>query len=283
MIQVGDLVFMIALEDLESNYMDVDLPEEIISEAGTILGSFRRLDTTISTHTSAWDEPDSVNIPSSEGTPDATGSPANIGKPIRHTTEEAGEIISIHLLDRKPGLIQAPTLTFEEVPDEEVWKELQGQVFRVTDGIFRDEAYLLRDDSVIQLGEAIGGRGLSSLVVSDLNQDGQSELFFSYTTGVGPGIGPGVQTRVGMVEPEGDGLRVIEADMAYLGSAALRREGTKAVSLNIVEVNEANKVLRYLDNLGNLSIGSKGSGEVLIVNFNQNLPEEIKENILSPQ
>jgi hypothetical protein len=283
MVQVGDLVFMIALEDLESNYMDVDLPEEIISEAGTILGSFRRLDTTISTHTSAWDEPDSVNIPSSEGTPDATGSPANIGKPIRHTTEEAGEIIYIHLLDRKPGLIQAPTLTFEEVPDEEVWKELQGQVFRVTDGIFRDEAYLLRDDSVIQLGEAIGGRGLSSLVVSDLNQDGQSELFFSYTTGVGPGIGPGVQTRVGMVEPEGDGLRVIEADMAYLGSAALRREGSKAVSLNIVEVNEANKVLRYLDNLGNLSIGSKGSGEVLIVNFNQNLPEEIKENILSPQ
>ena len=162
-----------------------------------------------------------------------------------------------------------------------VWKELQGQVFRVTDGIFRDEAYLLRNGSVIQLGEAIGGRGLASLVVADLDQDGQCELLFSYTTGVGPGMGSGTQTRVGMVETQGDGLRVIEADMAYLGSAALRREASKAVSLNIVEVNEANKVLRYLDSLGNLSIGSKGSGESLIVNFDPDLPAEIKENILS--
>jgi hypothetical protein len=283
MVQVGDLVFMIALEDLETNYMDVDLPEEIISEAGRILESFREQNTSIRTQTSMLGEPGPVYILSSQATPEATGSPANIGKPIRRTTEEAGEIISTHLMERKPGLIQAPTLTFEEVPDEEAWKELQGQVFRVTDGILRDEAYLLRNDSVIQLGEAIGGRGLSSLVVTDLNQDGQSELLFSYTTGVGPGIGSGIQTRVGMVEPEGDGLRVIEADMAYLGTAALRSEGSNAVRLNIVEVNEANKILRYLDSLGKLSIGSKESRESLIVNFDPDLPPEIRKNILSLQ
>ncbi|MEJ2599059.1 MAG: hypothetical protein P8Z00_12045 [Anaerolineales bacterium] len=52
LVDTGDIVFMITLEDLENNYMDVDLSEEIISEAGMILESFQRLDTSISTQTS---------------------------------------------------------------------------------------------------------------------------------------------------------------------------------------------------------------------------------------
>lgn len=94
-------------------------------------------------------------------------------------------------------------------------------------------------------------------------------------------MGTGIQTRVGMVEPEGDVLRVIETDTVYLVSAALRRVGSNAVSLNIAEVNGANKVLRYMDSLGNLSIGRKESYESLIVNLNPDLPAEIKENIHS--
>jgi hypothetical protein len=280
-VSTGDIVFMIALEDLETNYMDVDLSEEIISEAGAILESFRRLDTTASTQTSALDKIGPVNIPSNKATPGVTGSSASTGKLVRRTTEEAGEMISAHLMEQNPGLMEAPPLTFEEIPDKRVWKELQGQVFRVSEGIFKNESFLLLHDSVIQLGEAIGGQGLTSLVVSDLNRDGQSELLFSYTTGLGPGIGPGIQTRVGMVEPEADGLRVSEADMAYLGTAALRLDGSRGISLNIIEANEANKVLRYLDNLGYLSIEINGSGESLIVNFDPDLPPEIKQNILS--
>ena len=128
-----------------------------------------------------------------------------------------------------------------------------------------------------------GGQGLTSLVVSDLDQDGQSELFFTYVAALGPGIGSGLQTRVGMVEPEADVLRVIEADMAYLGTAALRLEESNDISLSIVEVDEANKIPRYLDSLGYLSIESKESGETLIVNFYPDLPPEIKDNILTRQ
>ncbi len=43
--EIGNLVFMIALEDLETDYMDVDLPEEIINEANTILETFKRSET----------------------------------------------------------------------------------------------------------------------------------------------------------------------------------------------------------------------------------------------
>lgn len=227
------------------------------------------------------DELGPVNIPSNEVTIEVVASSTDIGQPVRRTPEEAGEMISAHLLEKKPGLMEGPPLTFEELPDERVWKELQGQVFRVTEGIFKNESFLLQHDSVIQLGEALGGQGLTSLIVSDLDQDGQSELFFSYTAGLGPGTGPGIQTRVGMVDPEVGVLRDIEADMAYLGIAALRFEETNGISLNIVEADDANKVLRYLDNLGYLSIESKVSDESLIINFNPDLPPEIKENILT--
>ena len=37
LVDCGDMVFMIALEDLETNYVDVDLSDEIISETGAIL------------------------------------------------------------------------------------------------------------------------------------------------------------------------------------------------------------------------------------------------------
>ena len=120
-------------------------------------------------------------------------------------------------------------------------------------------------------------------MVSDLDQDGQSELFFAYIAALTPGMGTGIQTRVGMVDPEADLLRVIEADMAYLGTAALRLEESNDISLNIVESDEANQVLRYLDNLGSLSIETKESAEALLVNFDPDLPPDIKENILTRQ
>ena len=411
-IEINDLVFVIALEDLETDYMNVNLSDEIITEAGKILESFRTLETMAGTEISAepsgleaylkvqspiqqgskepisvyfllenhtqqglyllkWytplegiggdifavrrdgqsvpylgpmvsravptpksyifvasdkgvtaevniaeaynfsqpgtytikfrsprishlaqseaemattlDELGPVNIPSSEVTLEIVASSADMGQPVQRTAEEAREIISTDLLEKKPGLIEAPPLTFEEVPDERVWKELQGQVFRVTEGIFKNDSFLLVHDKVIQLGEAIGGQGLTSLVVSDLDQDGQSELFFAYVAALTPGMGTGIQTRVGMVDPEADLLRVIEADMAYLGTAALRLEESNDISLNIVESDEANKVLRYLDSLGSLSIERKESAEALIVNFDPDLPPEIKENILTRQ
>lgn len=409
-IEIGDLVFMIALEDLETDYLEIDLPEAIVAEANAILGSFRGLAAATGGETSAepggleahlkvqspvqqgsgepivvdfllenhgreavyllkWytplegfggdifqvtrnselipyqgpqvsrtaptpeayayvapgqgvtaevnlaeaydfsqtgtytikfrsprishlarseaematslDELGLVKIPSNQVTLEVVASTTGMGKPVRRTPEEAGELISTHLLAQKPGLMEASPLTFEEVPDERIWEELQGQVFRVTEGIFKNEAFLLRHDSIIQLGEALGGQGLTSLVVSDLDQDGQPELLFSYIAGLGPGIGPGTQTRVGMVEPDSGALHVIEADMAYLGVAALRQEDQTTVSLSVVEAVEATKVLRFLDNLGYLSIENQGSSETLMVNFDPNLPPEIQHNILA--
>ena len=410
LVEVNDLVFMIALEDLETDYVDVDIPEEIIAEAGMILESFRSLDMSSSPQTSTvssglaaylkiqpsaqqgsgepinvyfllenhtqqgvyllkWytplegiggdifdvtrdgspiayqgpmvsraaptpesyiyvrpdkgvsavvdiaeaydisqpgtytikfrsprishiaqseadmatslDELGPVDISSNEVTLKVVTSSTGNLEPIRRTAEQAGEKIASYLLQKSQGLMQAPPLAFEEVPDESIWEKLQGQVFRVTDGMFKNETFLLLHDNVIQLGEAIGGQGLTSLIVSDLDQDGQFELFFSYTAGLGPEIGPGIQTRVGMVELKENELRVIEADVAYLGTAALKLEESGTISLNIVKVDEANATLLYHDTLGNLSIESRDSGESLVINFTPDLPPQIQARILS--
>ena len=46
MIKVDDLVLTSVLEDLETDYMTLDLPEMIVTEATLILGSFERIEAT---------------------------------------------------------------------------------------------------------------------------------------------------------------------------------------------------------------------------------------------
>jgi hypothetical protein len=46
LVEIDDLAFAIVLEDLETDYMTLDLPEEIIAEAKTILESFVRIKAT---------------------------------------------------------------------------------------------------------------------------------------------------------------------------------------------------------------------------------------------
>ncbi|MEJ2748694.1 MAG: hypothetical protein P8183_12435 [Anaerolineae bacterium] len=226
------------------------------------------------------DELGPVEILSNEITLEVVDSSMSTELPVHRTAGEAAEMISAYLLKQNLGLMKAPPLTFEEVPDEAVWQELQGQIFRATEGIIQGDSFLLRHDSTIQLGEALGGQGLTSLVVADLDQDGQSELFFSYIAGLGPRIGPGIQTRVGMVELGFETLRATEADMAYLGSAALKPEETTGVSLYVVEADETTKVLRYRDRLGYLSLENTETDVSLVFNVDPNLPSEIRQNVL---
>jgi hypothetical protein len=189
-------------------------------------------------------------------------------------------MISASLLEKKPGLMDAPPLTFLEVPAGNLWEELQAQVFTITGGIFQNDAFLLRNNRIIQLGAAAGGQGLTSLAVTDLDQDGQEELLFSYSTGLGPGFGSGLQTRVGMYAPSYDELHTIEADMAYLGIAGLKMEYPETVMLTVIESQESTRVLNYLDTLGELSIEANETGRVLVFRVDPNLSEDLLQKIL---
>jgi hypothetical protein len=60
----------------------------------------------------------------------------------------------------------------------ETIKKLSARVFQITEGLFEDETFIITYNSrVLQMGTAIGGQGVSSMALSDLDQDGQSELY----------------------------------------------------------------------------------------------------------
>jgi hypothetical protein len=146
-------------------------------------------------------------------------------------------------------------------------------VFVVTEGIFKNEAFLLRKDRVVQLGTELGGQGLISMVITDLDQDGQPELLFTYGAGLSPQMSAGTQTRVGMYAPYIDQERVIEANMAYMGIAAIRADDLAAASLYRLDGDQ--------ENLGKLSIEYSEIGTALVFQVNPDLPEEIKQSILT--
>jgi hypothetical protein len=225
------------------------------------------------------DELGPVNIPSDEVSVQITES--IIGKenysPV--TTEQARELISVFLSEQKPGLVQVPLILLEEKIVDSLWEDLQGQIFVLNQGIFENDAFLIRHGLVIPLGDAAGSKGLISAMVSDVDEDGTAELFFTYSTGLSPQLGAGMQSRVGMYSPVHDETGITEADLAYLGTAAVTGKDTAFVSLDAVEIDEGGET-HLIDALGQLFLEKKGTGVTLKFHINSDMPADLRRNIL---
>jgi hypothetical protein len=68
---------------------------------------------------------------------------------------------------------------------DDTWKRLGTQVFQVTGPVQNYETFAIRDKKVHQLGRGIGGQGVTSLCVADLNRDKRPELVYAYSWGSG--------------------------------------------------------------------------------------------------
>lgn len=193
----------------------------------------------------------------------------------RKTLEEAAALIRQFLLGQKPDLEAGFVLSLEELPRDWPWEALRAQVFRATAGIFEGESFLIRDARVVPLGAAIGGPGLTSLRVDDLDEDGAAELLFTY------GFGSGIhQSRIGMYAPAFDESRTFEAEVGYLGDLGLYKDDREGIKVRVVEADPANLRLRYLSTLGTLQIEFTDGQPALVLEVGDRLPEEIQENLV---
>jgi hypothetical protein len=200
-----------------------------------------------------------------------TGSSAPV---VRRTPAEAADIIWDYLQSQHPKLNPDIRLPLEELPMSELWKLLQVQLFRITGEPFPNESFLIEGDTVLQLGEATGGRGLTSLELSDLDQDGTPELLFTY------GFGSGLhQSRIGMYAPAYGPGRIYEAGTGYFGDLGLVREGNSTVRVRVVESDEATLTLRYLDVLGRLAIEVDGDRPELVLHLAEDLPDNVRKQV----
>ena len=71
LVEAGDLVFCLWLEDLDAEYLELDIPKKLQAEVKEILESFARIEATAR-------PPDATSTAGPTGTPTATSTPASI-------------------------------------------------------------------------------------------------------------------------------------------------------------------------------------------------------------
>jgi hypothetical protein len=267
----------VPLEPGESVSAEVDLATAYdFSESGEYTISFispriSHVARTESDMARSLDDLGPVKIPANQVSITITGAPDASG---RRTSMEAAAMIREHLRSQSPDLKPDLRLSPEELPMPEAWETMRAQVFRITEGAFADESFLIRGDTVLSLGTAFGGRGVTSLEIGDLDTDGSAELLFTYSFGSGIH-----QSRIGMVAPAHDENRVYEAAIAYLGDLGLFKEDRATVGVRVVESDDATLTLRYLDTLGYLAV-ERHTGQVeLVLQVAEDLPDDVRQNI----
>ena len=222
--------------------------------------------------TPSLDDLGPVQIAANTVTVEIDGSGASSG---RWRPAEAEDLVRDYLQSRRPDLSPDFPLPMPELPVPEVWEHLPAQIFRVTDGPFAGETFLIHDESVLRLGTAVGGNGVTSIRVADLDQDGSAELLFSYSFGCGIH-----QSRIAMYAPALAEDRVFEAEIAYLGDVGLVKEAMSDVVVRVVESDDESLILRYTDTLGHLTI-EKGEGGVrLVLQIAEDLPDDVRQNLI---
>jgi hypothetical protein len=195
---------------------------------------------------------------------------------IRRTPAQAAAVIRTYLQNRKPDLDPALQLATIESPVQEAWERMRVQVFRVIDGPFINESILIRGDAVLHLGDATGGTGVTSLLISDLDRDDSPELLFTYSFGSGLH-----QSRIGMYAPAFGQDRVYEAGTAYLGDVGLFKADMANVGVRVIVLDETASILRELDTLGHLDIEQREEQTRLVLRVARNLGDDLRQNLVT--
>ena len=189
--------------------------------------------------------------------------------------EQARELILAYLHDQKPDLADSFSIDIEERPLKNAWELLQVQIFTVTGESFDRETFLLHDGEVIQLGSAIGGSGVNSLEVSDLDQDGSAELVFTYSFGSGIH-----QSWIGIYAPAYDPHGTFSANFIYLGDIVLVKDKAAEVQVQIAASDTVAQKTGQQEILGQLTLTQNMRQPVFTLETRSGLPQEIEQNLL---
>jgi len=179
-----------------------------------------------------------------------------------------------------PDFTDSSPIPLEELSMEgQLIDQLGVRVFRVEGGPLENETFLvLGDGPVLRLGEAFGGQGVSSLALSDLDGDGQSELYFSYSFGSGIH-----QSHLAVYAPAYNDLGTYKAQAYYLGDLSLFSDEPGQVGVRAVEADPETLTLKYLETLGTLSLEQVDGQVQLKFNRVEGLSGDVQELIVYPE
>jgi len=105
--------------------------------------------------------------------------------PTRLSLTEATAAVRAEIFRSIPSMNPSADFPLMELTTADVWDRLHAQVFAVTSGVREDQAFVIRDRRIFWLGGGLGGWGVMSMCVADLDGSGQPKLVFSYPWGSG--------------------------------------------------------------------------------------------------
>lgn len=154
--------------------------------------------------------------------------PATTPQAERVGLEEATAMVRAQIFEETPTMNRSVETPLVELTTDEVSRRLGVQVFQVTEGVRACASYLVFGGRAHWLCGGIGGHGVQSMCVTDLDGDGTPEL--TYTHSWGSGIH---RSLVGVACIEDDQLIREEAPLAFVGDLFVRKESDSRVIVEI--------------------------------------------------
>lgn len=163
----------------------------------------------------------------------------------------------------------------KEVTTRDVWERLHAQVFKQSDytqSISEVEAYLIKDGNAYPMSVGFGGWGLTEMCVSDIDNDSNDELVYTYSWGSGMHRSHIEAYHFGGQSP----IRIIANFTVAEADIGLKKQGEHNVDLYITDVSG---VTTTNQRLGELILKQKDKHEWLDIKLDAMLPNEWKPRI----
>ena len=195
-------------------------------------------------------------------------------RPVAHSRvsiAEAEQLVQTMFLHQMPDLNPTVEFPLTELTTDEVWLRLGAQVFQVNEGIYQFATYLIKDKEVVPLGTGFGGVGLTSMCVTDLDQNGNPELVYTYSFGSGIHRSQVALYSADLPEPHS-----LEARIAYRDDDwTLERHDDRTVFVTIARGKPGRDRLR----VGQVVLERQGEQVAFDLRLDENLPPDVLERI----
>jgi hypothetical protein len=106
-------------------------------------------------------------------------------KPGDLSLEQAQPLIRDFILRNNPDIATLGTIQLQDLTPADVRSEMRVQIFKVSDGPKAYHSFIIGDGTVSDFCTGIGGHGLQSLCLCDLDGDGQREIAYTFSWGSG--------------------------------------------------------------------------------------------------
>jgi hypothetical protein len=134
----------------------------------------------------------------------ATDAPTATGLEGQVSVEDAERLVRDYIFEHNPDMNPDVKFNLNEFTPANVWEAMQIQLFKVTGDTMLYETFVIArgGEVVMRIGEAFGGMGVGDVNITDLDGNGQPEMFFTANFGSGRNI-----SLAGVVVEDGEGYR----------------------------------------------------------------------------